>query len=674
MLAAILLRLTILPLFYDDYNYWAFGVFTNFLLHGQNPYHIVTQDPTLLNINPWRYPPLYLLFTIPALIAQSVTGQTIASLVVLKTPLAVSDIISSYYLFKILLRSLPHRAALSFCALFAFNPLVIFESSGGGFNDPIAIAFTVASAFYFLKHRDSLLPETRNLFLSALLLGLGIATKIYPLLLTPVFLAELRGSRPRVVYAIGALLPAFIFSIPFLTWDWGSYLQLLTIRNVGGQHPLFPGFELGGFPGAMLFSLLAACLMLVYLLKIPFSSRLALVFLWVNLAIFSTSLNYMVWGIPFFTLYVAEHRRLFLLPLSPMITLIVALVFQGSYNTVGGSAGFFYWTYHILHIPLVLSLKFPWLGALEFLGLAGSETVTGYYFIAIFLRRKGSVRHGAPKLIYSLSKLLPRKSMALPLFLIVLVIAAWTFVGVDATFLPHRYPSVSGSEFIFVDSFRSSLLDYQWVFNGQGNYTLIPEQSTVRISSPPSGTAELYRGWGSITSGFQPSSSAVVTLLFRFDGFAKGSSGMTLINMTDGQLEVQTQNSVSFLYIDQVNKNTVSLLNADNDWHSFTIQYAEGSRLLRVDNSSWRLAGGTFDRLMLGNSNSKSGFGGAADFSDVAVDVNDFSTGFQSSLVSTLAMIVPTMLVTSTFSILRMSQREPEKRTRIRIPTSDTPG
>jgi len=103
LLAALLLRLAIIPLFYDDYNYWAYGVFTNFLLHGQNPYHVVSQDPTLLNINPWRYPPFYLLFTMPALLVQQLTGSSIAYLAMLKIPLAISDIISSYFLYRILL-------------------------------------------------------------------------------------------------------------------------------------------------------------------------------------------------------------------------------------------------------------------------------------------------------------------------------------------------------------------------------------------------------------------------------------------------------------------------------------------------------------------------------------------------------------------------------------------
>jgi len=644
LLAAFLLRLAIIPLFYDDYNYWAFGVFTNFLLHGQNPYHVVSQDPTLLNINPWRYPPFYLLFTIPALLIQQLTGQSIAYLAMLKIPLAISDIVSSYFLYRILLRSFSRSYSLKFCALFAFNPLVIFESSGGGFNDPIPIAFTVSSLYFLLKHQSSRVSESRNLSISAMLLGLGIASKIYPLLIIPLFLRQLEGTRSRILYALAAMLPLIGFSIPFLLWDWTSYVQLLTVRNVGGQHPLFPAFQLGSLAGALIFSILAAVLVIIYSSRISLSSGLTVLFLWVNLAIFSASFNYMVWGIPFFIWFVAEHRRLFLLPVSPVFTFIIALIFQGSYNLVGGSAGFFYWTYHILHIPLVLSLQLPWLGDLGFLGLSLSEIVAGYYLVAVLLRR-GRFSNTRFRFRLGSWRVIPRKSKVFPLILLGLVFISWGLVGSVGTFLPHRYPVIEGNLFSFSDSFRSSLLDYQWVFSGQGTYVITPSQSMIETSSPLNGTGEVYRGWGAVANGFQSSRSALITMQFRFDGLAEAATRMTLINMTDGELAAQTQNGVEFVYVDRVNGGTILLLTADNHWHNFTMRYSEGVRTLKIDNSSWTLSGGTFDRLVLGNSNSQQGYGGAAAFSDVRVYVSDFPTGYQSVLVAYISILIPSALV-----------------------------
>ena len=658
LLAAFLLRLVVLPLFYDDYNYWAFGVFTNFLLHGQNPYHIVAQDPTLLSINIWRYPPLYLVFTAPALLARQLTGQTLVYLAALKIPFAVADIISTFYLFKILVRFLPQNTSIKFAAFFALNPVVIFESSGGGFNDPIPIALTVAAFYYFLKAKDSG-GGGRDLSKSALLLGLGISAKIYPLLLLPIMAGEIRGNRGKIFYLLLSLLPAIATSLPFFLWDWRSYLDLLTVRNVGGQHPLFPGLEFSGVIAITVAVILVASIVFIYGWKLPFISRIVLLFLWVNLAVFAQSFNYMIWGVPFFTLFVAEYRKWFWMPISPIITMIVALVFQGSFNAVAGSTGIFYWTFHLFQLQITPFKGSSFYNPFVFWGLLVSEAAAGYYFLSIArFKPSGSPNsiHG-PKLLRGILHGLKPRGLLFPIVLCFLIILSCSTVAQYAKFLPHQYPVVEGTSFQFKDNFHAGLLDYQWVFDGNGTYSLNPSQGTLSIVDVPNGTAYVFRGWAGVGEGFHTSTSTDLSFRFKFDSFLPGSTAMTLANMTDGQLLVQGENPARFLYDDQLNNATIVLANADNVWHDFAIQYSLGNRTILVDGMKWTLPGGSLARFMLGNTDSRRSFGGSAEFSSVDIQVNDFPTGFQSHFAATLALVAPSLFIALLLASLSQRMR-----------------
>jgi hypothetical protein len=646
LLVAFLLRLVILPLFYDDYNYWAFGVFTSFFLRGQNPYHIVSQDPTLLLINVWRYPPLYLLFTGPALLAKQLTGQTLVYLAALKAPFAVADLVSTFYLFKILSRSLPRNTSLKFAAFFAFNPVVIFESSGGGFNDSIPIALTVASFYYFLKAKDND-RQGEDLSKSALLLGLGIAVKIYPLLLIPFFVRGLKRTRERAYFALLSFLPALAVSIPYIYWDWHSYLDILAIRNVGGQHPLFPGLQFSGFVAIPVGTALVVSLAYVYLRKLPMISGIVLLFLWVNLAVFAQSFNYMVWGAPFFTIFVAQYRKLFWMPISPIITMLVALLFQGAFNQVGGSTGIFYWTFHLFRLQVVpfRGLAFD---VLVLTGLLVSEGVAAYYFLSV-ARFQLKAHHTelalSPQIMRRILTGLQRNRTTLSIALCLLTIFSWSVVAAYANFEPHQYPVVEGTSFRFTENFHSSVLDYQWVFERNGTYSLDPSNGTISIVDAPDATAHIFRGWAGVDDGFHASNSAQATFLFKFDGFLPNSTGMTIANMTDGLLVVQQKTTTNFLYIDEASNNNATLTKADNMWHNFTIEYAPSGRTIMLDSGKLTRPIGTFARLMLGNTDSRKGFGGRTEFSSVVVRVNNFPTGYQSQFFVALALGAPLFLI-----------------------------
>ncbi len=583
---------------------------------------------------------------------QQYSGQTLLYLAALKIPLAAADIVSTYYVYKILVRFLTSRRALTFSAFFAFNPLVVFESSGGGFNDPIAIAFTVASVFHLLQYRDRQGSDKQDLSRSGLFLGLGIATKIYPILLIPVLIREVKGVGSRLIFLLFALLPAIIFSAPFLTWDPLSYIELVSFRNVGGQHPLFPSLSQGVL-GWFVLIILGGLLLMVYVRKSSLTARIALTFLWVNLAIFSFTFNYMIWGIPFFTVYAAEYRKHLLMPMSPLLTLFASFIFEGSYDALRGSAGLYYWTFHIFRQSIVPTLVSPWIGTIGFLTLTISEAVAAYYFISLAFRGGLSKRYDPTKWLIRLGietkgKALfqtPRNKALTCMVLVTLVASSWTLVSAQASFLSHQYPTVKDSSFLFTDNFHSSFIDYQWVFPGRGSYSVNSSQGIVGLGTPQNGTGELFRGWGSLVDGFHASTAAVAGFMFRFTGFSSGSVGMIIANMTDGQLAVLNQATVNLVYMDQQNNRTIPLGTGDNNWHNFTIEYAGGQRILMIDGSSWTLPGGTFSRLILGNGGYRTDYGGTAEFSRVIVEINDFPAGYQSSWASALALIVPLLMV-----------------------------
>jgi hypothetical protein len=668
--AAFLLRLVIIPFLYDDYNYWAFGVFTSFLTGGNNPYHIVANDPTLLDINPWRYPPLYLAFTTPAFLAKTVTGSTLVYLATLKIPLAIADVISAFYIFKILLLKFPRNTALKFTALYAFNPLVIFESAGGGFNDPIPIAFTVISFYYLLisKGSEGNLPRT-NLYKSAFFLGLGIATKIYPLLLLPVFLREIRGSGLRLPYALLAFLPIGILSAPFLIWDFGSYTSLLTIRNVGGQHPLFPLAGIPGIVGPVATSLVVLILLWTYLKTLKLTTRIVLVFLWVNIAVFAQSFNYMLWGVPFFTIFIAEQRKLYGISLSAGITFAVALVFQGSYNGASGATGLYYWSYHLLHQQIVVFREFPFSTVdpliLVTSGLVAGVLLNAYYFLAV-IRVKTTLRPDSTP-VESTNRVtlknLSKGKLVLPIFLCALVILSWGAVITSSSFENHHYPVVQESSFQFKDNFHSTFLDYQWVFDGGGNYSINAAQGNIDISDTANSTGYIFRGWAGLIDGFHQSDSWTINFLFRFENFLSGRNSMVLANMTDGILLVLHNQTTTYLsYSDQVNNGSIQFSQADNNWHNFTEQYSQGRRTLQIDNTSRILAGGRISKLIFGDFNSGRSFGGRAQISAVTVLINDFPVGHPSANSIGLGLVLPVFSLIAVYALLVWNQRIPFRR------------
>ncbi len=660
---AFLARLVIIPLLYDDYNYWAFGAFSNFLLSGNDPYHIVINDPTLLNINPWRYPPLYLAFTAPALAAKTLTGSSLVYLATLKIPLAVADIISAFYVYKILLLKFPQSRALKYTAIYAFNPLVIFESAGGGFNDPIPITFTVAAFYYFILYKQGKNESTkRNLVTSALLLGLGVAAKIYPLLLLPVFVREIGTSTSRAAYSIASLLPMAMVSTPFLVSDPTSYLSLLIVRSVGGQHPLFPFANISGLLGPLSLATLLLVLAWTFLIRVGLLSRIALVFLWINIAIFAQSLNYMIWGIPFFTILAADNYRMWGSTLTAALTFVTALIFQGWYNGNAGETGLYYWSDHLLHQQVVFFRSYP-LSSIDpvilvtTLLLASVALNVFFFFRAV--RGKSIQPASSPQQELagrSRAKGPSRARLVLLGSLCILIIFSWTGTALYANFEPHEYPFVNGTSFHFTDTFHTATLDYQWAFGGRGNYSINPLQGYLDLSDSNSSTGYVYRGWQDTVNGFHQSASWMINLSFRFRALLPGRTGSILANMTDGLLTVQRNQTSEYVqYSDSIHNTRVVFSNIDTKWHNFTESYSRRIRTVQLDGSTRQLNDGNFSKLVLGNYNQGAYFGGRSEYTNVTVIANEFPVGIQSTSLGWATLSL-------SFSIILLAVLAPNRR------------
>ncbi|HMA36795.1 MAG TPA: hypothetical protein VKY74_20235, partial [Chloroflexia bacterium] len=125
-------------------------------------------------------------------------------------------------------RGWPARIAATAGLLYALNPVAILTSAFHGNQTVLSVFFAFAGYYYVAADprggRWGYPP-------GALLLGLGIAARSFPVLLLPVFLILLpvargpAGWRQRALFAGWALLPAALVSVPALLLDAPAYLR-----------------------------------------------------------------------------------------------------------------------------------------------------------------------------------------------------------------------------------------------------------------------------------------------------------------------------------------------------------------------------------------------------------------------------------------------------------------
>lgn len=167
---------------YDMFNY----MFTakTVVLYQKNPYGVIPLQ--FSGIEPWlafmhwthlpsAYTPLWIFLTLPAYLLGF--GYFLAVMWNIKLLVAASYIITTVYIGKILAKLEPDRRLMGM-AIFALNPLVIFETLVSGHNDMVMMALVMIAYYLYL---------TKKRWASFFFLALSVAAKLMTIFFIPVF-------------------------------------------------------------------------------------------------------------------------------------------------------------------------------------------------------------------------------------------------------------------------------------------------------------------------------------------------------------------------------------------------------------------------------------------------------------------------------------------------------
>jgi len=119
----------------------------------------------------------------------------------------------------------PKNAAL-WCLAYVLNPVSIIVTSLHGQFDAIPVYLMLLSAYT--------LSRKRRLWLSAIVLGLAICFKPFPVLILPIFVSMLPSSKLRIVFSALSLAPVALLLSPFLLHSPGAVMkELFGYQGVG---------------------------------------------------------------------------------------------------------------------------------------------------------------------------------------------------------------------------------------------------------------------------------------------------------------------------------------------------------------------------------------------------------------------------------------------------------
>ncbi len=185
---------------YDMFNY----MFTakTVLLYHKNPYAVIPLQ--FAGVEPWlsfmhwthlpsAYTPLWILLTLPAYLMGF--GYFLLIMWNIKILVAAAYIITTIYIGKILGKLEPGKRLMGM-AIFALNPLVIFESLVSGHNDMVMMAFVMIAYYLYI---------TKKRWAAWFALSLSVALKLMTIFLLPVFFV---GWQRKI--ALGAMIIGFL--------------------------------------------------------------------------------------------------------------------------------------------------------------------------------------------------------------------------------------------------------------------------------------------------------------------------------------------------------------------------------------------------------------------------------------------------------------------------------
>lgn len=250
------IRLAIAPFFCDSYD---FAFWTSVAFDVRNG------DGIYADYDLW-YPPVwgYLIASVTPLFdlfncvptmglidevawGTHITGQgwvpSIGSIVIIKLPLIVADVINGLLIFKIARHlEFNEKLCLSASALWMLCPLTIWVSGGQGQFDSVSLMFILIAFYAYLKN-------------SYLLCGMSIAaatlTKIFPALVVLPLMALIftRGDdkkqnlRNTGIYALGGIAMTALILLPQILHGEMEFVLSFITPKFGGGYPTPNGFD-----------------------------------------------------------------------------------------------------------------------------------------------------------------------------------------------------------------------------------------------------------------------------------------------------------------------------------------------------------------------------------------------------------------------------------------------
>lgn len=189
------------------------------LMGGQNIYTVGIESNWYWGY--YAYPPLWMIFCALGAIFSS---NLYAMMLVLKLPMIIADVFAAQMIYNVVEERTGNKeTATKAYAFYFLNPFVILVGSVWGMFDALPMIFTFVSTIYLYNKK---LKE------SALTLGIGIAFKIYPIFLLPLYLFYMKIKQKNnyftiFKYLVFAATPTAIASIPFLILDYHSYIYMI---------------------------------------------------------------------------------------------------------------------------------------------------------------------------------------------------------------------------------------------------------------------------------------------------------------------------------------------------------------------------------------------------------------------------------------------------------------
>lgn len=511
------IRLLLVPWFSNPFNFWGIHLATDLLLEGNDPFLAFAADPRFSQVRPWSYPAPYFIFTSFAVGASLGDGYLYG--IWLRIPSIAFDAgtaVLSYHIARLM--GARQSIALSAAAAFSLNPFSIFLTSISGTNDALPVFFSLLSVFFLLKGRQ----KDQNL--AAWSLGLGIALKLYPLLLLPIALAMVTRWRERLRFIALVSIVPLITSIPNLVSGGVAYLQVLISfsAGLGERRPVNPQFTplqaIASYIGpvspiVIVLSALALVTGLYLLYRLvrfgkvtPVAgSSLALIFAYLIGVRWAPS--YIIWIVPFTNVLalvlLAGWKRLIVLSFwAP--ALAFTLIYSGWYEDfITGASGLFYFAL-ISGAPISRAFEGlpPSFSTFLLIGFIGLATTV---FVVTLGARRGSDHPrivpttARPSLAGELSNV-PNSHLILAASLAVILIGV--SVGSVIYQVSNRKP-VTPLDFATLnldttgnvrldDDFHATILSFRWVFVGPGRYSLHPNGTSGIVLDTLDGSGRAF--------------------------------------------------------------------------------------------------------------------------------------------------------------------------------------